>query len=103
MLLCQHQIHQGTFGKYAVSILIKPPIADLVKTKLPFHNAKHVLDPGAGFRFVAIGGTLCLGELTVTARLLLGKIFRLGRMFVQRFFLPGIGRITPYPCLIAMQ
>ena len=53
-LLGQHQIYQGTLGKYTLRILIQTAVPNLGKTKLALHHAKNMLNSGTDLRLVAI-------------------------------------------------
>ena len=84
-------------------VLRQPPVAYFGKTELAFHDAEDVLDFGAHTRLIAIPAAFGFGQFPVATAPALGEVPRPGRMIGDGLCLAGIGRITPYPRLFAMQ
>lgn len=87
----------------ACGLLGQAAVAHLAKAPQPLDHAEHVLHPRAHARLVAILGLQGLVVDAVAPRALVGEVPGLGRLAFDQFLLAGIGRVTVYALLVAME
>ena len=84
-------------------ILFQTAIARFTIAELTLQDAKDMFDPGACFRFVAIGRFLLFTQRLISIRSLLGKVTGIRSGRIDDLLLPGISRDTPHSGFVAMQ
>ena len=86
-----------------MSILVQTPVPHLGETELPFDDAELMFHLGPDPGLVPVPATLVIGQCPVAAALRLGEVLGAWGAISNRFFLAGIGGISPHPGFLTMK
>lgn len=97
------EIRQPAADIQPVRILCQPPIPYFDPAKDPLDHQERVLDFRPDFRLGAVASPLLLAQRPMAMRVCLNETLGLGGMLLNYFTLSTVGRVAPYPRLLAMQ
>jgi hypothetical protein len=97
------QVHQAAGDEQAGGVLIETAVADFAEAEDAFQDQERMLHFGSHLRLGPVPGLILIGQRVIAAALLMGKVFRIRRVFTDNVALPHIGRVAPYPGFFAMQ
>ena len=100
---CHVQIRQPAADLEPVSVLCQPTIADFGPAEDALDHQERMFDLRPNLRLRAVAGSLLLSQRPMALRFGLDETLGLGRVLPNDVALPAVGRIAPYPRLLAMQ